>query len=53
MVRLESGSWNDLGRSAERLRVDVFVREQGVPPEIERPGSHLDRRSPGIPLLYE
>ncbi|BBL24836.1 MULTISPECIES: GNAT family N-acetyltransferase [Comamonas] len=35
MVRLESGSWNDLGRSAERLRVDVFVREQGVPPEIE------------------
>ncbi|MDI9853663.1 GNAT family N-acetyltransferase [Comamonas sp. 17RB] len=35
MVRLESGNWNDLGRSAERLRVDVFVREQGVPPEIE------------------
>ena len=35
MVRLESGSWNDLGRAAERLRLEVFVREQGVPREIE------------------
>lgn len=35
MVQLQSGSWNDLGRLAERLRMDVFVTEQGVPREIE------------------
>ena len=34
-TRLVSGNWNDLGRAAERLRMDVFVREQGVPREIE------------------
>jgi hypothetical protein len=31
VVRVESGSWNDLGRDAERLRLAVFVHEQGVP----------------------
>ncbi|QXZ08434.1 GNAT family N-acetyltransferase [Comamonas sp. Y33R10-2] len=35
VVTLHSGSWNDLGREAERLRMAVFVREQGVPREIE------------------
>jgi YbgC/YbaW family acyl-CoA thioester hydrolase len=35
VVRTESGSWNDLGRDAERLRLAVFVHEQGVPREIE------------------
>ena len=35
VVTLQSGSWNDLGRDAERLRLAVFVREQGVPREIE------------------
>ena len=35
MLQLQSGSWNDLGRAAERLRLEVFVREQGVPREIE------------------
>ena len=35
MVQLRSGNWNDLGRLAERLRMEVFVKEQGVPPEIE------------------
>ena len=35
VVSLRSGSWNDLGREAERLRMAVFVKEQGVPREIE------------------
>lgn len=35
MVTLRSGHWNDLGRLAERLRMQVFVKEQGVPAEIE------------------
>lgn len=35
VVTLRSGSWNNLGRDAERLRLAVFVREQGVPREIE------------------
>ena len=35
MIELRSGNWNDLGRLAERLRIEVFVKEQGVPREIE------------------
>ncbi|KAF1053652.1 MAG: Acetyltransferase [Delftia tsuruhatensis] len=35
VVRVASGSWNDLGGDAERLRLAVFVHEQGVPREIE------------------
>lgn len=35
MVTLHSGAWNDLGRMAERLRMEVFVKEQGVPRDIE------------------
>lgn len=35
VLQLQSGSWNDLGRWAERLRVAVFVHEQGVPRELE------------------
>ncbi|MEN9320308.1 MAG: hypothetical protein RL039_121, partial [Pseudomonadota bacterium] len=32
---IRQGSWNDLGRMAGALRTAVFVREQGVPPELE------------------
>lgn len=35
LLELKTGSWNALGRDAERLRMAVFVREQGVPAEIE------------------
>ena len=35
MVALHSGSWNDLGRWAERLRMQVFVQEQGVDAALE------------------
>ena len=29
------GSWEELGAQAVRIRFDVFVVEQGVPPELE------------------
>ena len=32
---IRQGTWNDLGRMAGALRTAVFVREQGVPPELE------------------
>lgn len=32
---LRQGSWNDLGRLAGAVRTAVFVREQGVPPQLE------------------
>ncbi len=35
MVELKTGSWNVLGQDAMRLRMQVFVREQGIPVEIE------------------
>lgn len=35
MTRLQSGSWNDLGRAADKIRTEVFVHEQKVPREIE------------------
>jgi len=34
-LRLQLGTWNDLGRFASPLRMAVFVREQGVPPALE------------------
>ena len=35
VVQVRTGHWNDLGREAMRLRMEVFVREQGIPAEIE------------------
>ena len=35
VVDLTTGSWNLLGQDAMRLRMQVFVREQGIPVEIE------------------
>ncbi len=35
MVEVKTGSWNVLGQEAMRLRMQVFVREQGIPEEIE------------------
>lgn len=35
MVEVRTGSWNVLGQEAMRLRMQVFVREQGIPEEIE------------------
>ena len=35
VVQLRTGHWNELGREAMRLRMEVFVREQGIPAEIE------------------
>ena len=29
------GSWDELGAQARRIRFEVFVVEQGVPPELE------------------
>ena len=35
MVEVRTGDWNTLGRDAGRLRTAVFVREQGIPAEVE------------------
>ena len=35
MAEVQTGDWNTLGRDAARLRTTVFVREQGIPAEIE------------------
>jgi len=34
-LRIVLGPWERLGAEASRIRFEVFVREQGVPPEIE------------------
>ena len=34
-LRIVTGDWNDLREDAQRLRVEVFVIEQGVPIELE------------------
>lgn len=34
-IRIVTGDWNDLREDAQRLRVEVFVIEQGVPIELE------------------
>jgi predicted GNAT family N-acyltransferase len=34
-VEVKLGSWEDLGEAARRIRFEVFVDEQGVPPELE------------------
>ncbi len=40
-VQVRLGSWDDLGAEARRIRFEVFVVEQGVPPELE-----LDEHDP-------
>jgi YbgC/YbaW family acyl-CoA thioester hydrolase len=35
MAEVRTGDWNTLGRDAGRLRTAVFVREQGIPADIE------------------
>lgn len=35
VVEVRSGDWHALGRDAARVRTAVFVREQGIAPEVE------------------
>lgn len=35
MVDVEVGSWDRLGEQAQSIRTEVFVDEQGIPPEME------------------
>ena len=35
MAEVRTGDWNTLGRDAGRLRTAVFVREQGIPADLE------------------
>jgi predicted GNAT family N-acyltransferase len=35
VIVLRCGDWASLGEAASQVRVEVFVREQGVPPELE------------------
>ena len=35
MLRVRSGSWNELGGDAGRIRTRVFVQEQRIPAELE------------------
>lgn len=35
MTTVKTGSWDELGQDAARLRVAVFVEEQGIPLEME------------------
>jgi len=34
-IQVRLGSWDELGPQARRIRFEVFVVEQGVPPELE------------------
>jgi hypothetical protein len=47
-VRIVTGDWNDVREDAQRLRVEVFVIEQGVPIELEgmRATRSVSMRSP-------
>jgi YbgC/YbaW family acyl-CoA thioester hydrolase len=35
VVRIETGSWSDLGEHAGRIRTEVFLEEQKIPAEME------------------
>ena len=35
MVRVQSGSWDTLGKDASRIRTEVFVQEQRIPADLE------------------
>ncbi len=34
-LQVRLGSWDEFGEQARRIRFEVFVDEQGVPPELE------------------
>ena len=34
-VRVQVGNWDDLGPAARSVRFEVFVREQGIPADLE------------------
>ncbi|CAN7450157.1 YbgC/FadM family acyl-CoA thioesterase [Acidovorax sp. LjRoot194] len=44
MAEVKTGDWNTLGRDAGRVRTDVFVREQGIPAEIEADALDISAR---------
>jgi YbgC/YbaW family acyl-CoA thioester hydrolase len=35
MIQVKVGSWDELGEHAHAIRHDVFIVEQGIPPELE------------------
>lgn len=35
MVRVQSGSWDALGKDASRIRTEVFMQEQRIPADLE------------------
>jgi len=35
VVRVETGSWDQLGKDAQRIRTEVFVDEQKIPADLE------------------
>jgi YbgC/YbaW family acyl-CoA thioester hydrolase len=35
MLRVELGSWSELGERAQRIRSEVFIEEQGIPADLE------------------
>jgi YbgC/YbaW family acyl-CoA thioester hydrolase len=35
MLQVRTGSWNELGEDARRIRTEVFVKEQRIPAELE------------------
>ncbi|MBN9372107.1 MAG: 4-hydroxybenzoyl-CoA thioesterase [Hydrogenophaga sp. SCN 70-13] len=42
MVDLRVGAWAELGEGASQLRAEVFVREQGIPLELEMDAADAD-----------
>jgi predicted GNAT family N-acyltransferase len=42
MIRIDVHSWEDAREEASRIRLEVFVQEQGVPPEIEMDARDAD-----------
>ena len=44
MAEVKTGDWNTLGRDAGRVRTAVFVREQGIPAELEADAHDVSAR---------
>ena len=44
MAEVKTGDWNTLGRDAARVRTAVFVREQGIPAELDADAHDLSAR---------
>ena len=44
MAEVKTGDWNTLGRDASRVRTAVFVREQGIPAEVEADAHDISAR---------